>query len=281
MRRTSLLLSFLLVAACGGAPMYGGGHAKQARPPSGPYPGTPVAGDAAAPAPSHAEVGGGTIVSPEPAERPGLGTVWGESVWAPVTTEPFSRASTDPWAVAVLHYNDAEGIGAHATYLGASLAPVEVFAGDGSIGVSVVDTSGAMLQGVTGGGKTFIVGADGERYRLVVRNGTNVRFEIVASVDGLDVIDGKPADPARRGYILDPYGVLVIDGFRQSNDQVAAFRFGAVDDSYAARTSGDRNVGVIGVAIFAEEGAVWTPAELYRRDTADPFPARSYATPPQ
>jgi hypothetical protein len=278
MRRSSALV-FLLIAACGGAPMYGGGSAKQARAPSGPYPGTPVAAGEAA-APSHVDVGG-TVVSPEPAERPGLGTVWGESVWAPVTTEPFSRAATDPWAVAVLHYNDAEGIGAHAAYLGASLAPVEIFAGDGSIGVSVVDTSGAMLQGVTGGGKTFIVGADGERYRLVVRNGTNVRFEIVASVDGLDVIDGKPADPARRGYILDPYGVLVIDGFRQSTDQVAAFRFGAVDDSYAAKTSGDRNVGVIGVAIFAEEGAVWTPAELYRRDTADPFPARSYATPPQ
>jgi hypothetical protein len=278
MRRISALVSLALITACGAAPM-GGVAAKQARPTTtpAPYPGTPVA---TGEAPSHAEVGGGTIVSPEPAERPGLGTVWGESVWAPVTTEPFARASTDPWATAVLHYNDAEGVGAHAAYLGASLAPIEVFAGDGSIGISVVDTSGAMLPGVVGGGRTFIVGADGERYRVVVRNGTGVRFEIVASVDGLDVIDGQPADPARRGYILDPYGVLVIDGFRQSNDQVAAFRFGAVDDSYAAKTSGDRNVGVIGVAIFAEEGAVWTPAELHRRDTADPFPARTYATPP-
>jgi hypothetical protein len=61
---------------------------------------------------------------------------------------------------------------------------------------------------------------------------------------------------------------------------VAAFRFGAVGESYAAKTSGDRNVGVVGVAIFAEKGAVWTPAELQRRDTADPFPARGYATPP-
>ena len=276
MRRTSLVVSLFLLAACGAAPM-GGGAAKQARPPAAPYPGTPVAGDAVAPA--HTGVGG-AVVTPEPAERPGLGTVWGESVWAPVTTEPFARASTDPWATAVLHYNDLEGIEAHADYLGAQLAPIEVYAGDGSIGISVVDTSGAMLPGATGAGRTFILGADGDRYRLVVRNGTGVRFEIVASVDGLDVIDGQPADPSRRGYILDPYGVLVIDGFRQSSDQVAAFRFGAVADSYAAQTSGDRNVGVIGVAIFAEEGAVWTPAELHRRDTADPFPARSYATPP-
>ena len=72
----------------------------------------------------------------------------------------------------------------------------------------------------------------------------------------------------------------MIDGFRQSDNEVAAFRFGAVADSYAAKTSGDRNVGVIGFAIYAEEGATWTPAELQRRDTADPFPARNYARPP-
>jgi hypothetical protein len=114
-----------------------------------------------------------------------------------------------------------------------------------------------------------------------VRNGTTARFEIVASVDGLDVIDGKPADPNRRGYIVDPHDTLVIDGFRTSDSDVAAFRFGRVADSYAAQTSGDRNVGVVGLAIFSERGAVWTPAELSRRDSADPFPARGYAVPPR
>jgi len=197
-----------------------------------------------------------------------------------VTTQPFVRASRQPWAVAAIHYNDAEGADAQARYLGGSLAPPELYPGDGSIGVSLVSESGQLLPGFTAGGQTMVVGRDGERYRIVVRNATDARFEIVASVDGLDVLDGKPADPARRGYILEPRGQLVIDGFRQTDDAVAAFRFGAVADSYAAQTSGDRNVGVIGVAIFAEEGARWTPAELSRRVTADPFPARSYATPP-
>jgi hypothetical protein len=246
------------------------GH-KQAR-----YEGTP-SGDAYGGAPATTEIGGYT---PEPDSRPGLGTEWGESVWAPVTTTPFSRSSYDPWALAAIYYNDAEGVQAQADYLGGSLVPLEYFAGDGSIGISVVDTAGSLLQGFQAGGKTFVVGADGERYRLVIRNGTSARFEVVASVDGLDVIDGEPADPQRRGYIVDAYGVLVIDGFRQSDNEVAAFRFGAVSDSYAAKTSGDRNVGVIGFAIFAEEGATWTPAELQRRDTADPFPARDYARPP-
>jgi hypothetical protein len=103
----------------------------------------------------------------------------------------------------------------------------------------------------------------------------------VASVDGLDVTDGQPADPARRGYLVDPHGMLTIDGFRTSQDAVAAFRFGRVADSYAAQTGSDRNVGVIGVAIFAERGARWTRSELGRRDSADPFPHRDYAAPPR
>src|SRR5437763_1314109 len=81
------------------------------------------------------------------------------------------------------------------------------------------------------GDKSLVIGEDGERYKIVVRNETAARFEIVASVDGLDVVDGKPADPSRRGYIVDPHGVLVIDGFRTSDAEVAAFRFGKVTDS--------------------------------------------------
>ena len=75
----------------------------------------------------------------------------------------------------------------------------------------------------------------------------------------------------------------VLDGFRQSTDTVAAFRFGSVRDSYAGKKTGDtRNVGVIGVALFSERGApppVWTREEIERRHEADPFPSR-FATPP-
>jgi hypothetical protein len=216
-----------------------------------------------------------------PAERPGLGTSWGEAVVAPISFAPFVRSSASPWAELALHYNDADGVHAHAQYLGARPAPLEVDAGDGALSVALLDDSGRMLSGVTTGGRTLIVGQHGERYRIVVHNTTAARFEIVASVDGLDVIDGEPADPNRRGYLVDPHGTLVIDGFRTSQDTVAAFRFGRVADSYAAQTSGDRDVGVIGMAIFSERGARWTPSELRRRDAADPFPQRGYAMPPR
>lgn len=218
--------------------------------------------------------------TPAPTERPGLGTTFGEAVYSPIHYTPFQRASASPWATVTLYYNDAAGVAAHAAYLGAEPEPLEVPAGDGSLSVSLVDDSGRLLPGVQAGGRSLIVGEDGERYKILVRNATSARFEVVASVDGLDVVDGKPADPGRRGYLVDPHDTLVIDGFRTSSADVAAFRFGKVADSYAAQTSGDRNVGVIGLAIFAEEGATWTAGEVERRDTADPFPARGYATPP-
>jgi hypothetical protein len=228
--------------------------------------------------------GGGDVAvanpTPAPTERPGLGTTWGEDVYSPITIKPFERASSEPWATAVIRYNDADGVAAQARYYGGSLAPLEIYPGDGSIGVALVSEAGGLLPGFSSGGETLVVGQDGERYKLVVRNATDARFEIVASVDGLDVIDGKPAGVDRRGYILEARGELVIDGFRQSDERVAAFRFGRVSSSYAAQTSGDANVGVIGVAIFPEKGAVWTPGELARRGAADPFPARTYATPP-
>ena len=214
-------------------------------------------------------------------DRPGLGTSFGERVSAPLTFTPFDRASAAPWAELALHYNDADGAMAHANYLGARPEPLELWAGDGALSVSLVDEDGRALPGFTAAGRTLVIGEDGARYRIVVHNRTDLRFEIVASVDGLDVMDGRPADPSRRGYLIDPRGTLTIDGFRTSDDAVAAFRFGRVADSYAAQTSGDRNVGVIGVAIFAERGAGWTRRELDRRDSADPFPQPSYPMPPR
>jgi hypothetical protein len=290
--RHSMVSSCLVLAACGGmqkaaAPTSvassGGGYSSAATPSAAPssYGGyEPAPAHAAAqlePAPPYQP---DRVAEPEP-DRPGLGTTFGEQVYAPISFAPFTRSSAAPWAQVLLHYNDEQGVAAHAAYLGARPEPLEVYAGDGSLAVALVDDAGRTLPGYTAGGRSLVIGEDGERYKIVVRNGTTARFEIVASVDGLDVIDGKPADPNRRGYIVDPHDTLVIDGFRTSDSDVAAFRFGRVADSYAAQTSGDRNVGVVGLAIFSERGAVWTPAELSRRDSADPFPARGYAVPPR
>jgi hypothetical protein len=125
-----------------------------------------------------------------------------------------------------------------------------------------------------------IVGEEGRRYSIVVRNRSDLRLEIVLSLDGLDVIDGRPASLRKRGYILNPPQKLV-EGFRQSMEAVAAFRFGPVRESYAAeKYHNTRTSGVIGIALFNEMGSdPWKNEEVRRRLKANPCPGR-FATHP-
>jgi hypothetical protein len=215
-------------------------------------------------------------------ERPGLGTTWGETMTSHVSNAPFERASNNPFAITTLRYNDASGIAA--MLRGGSFADFRsegVPTGNGMITVRVTDGSGTTLPTFSSAGRTLVQGEMGQRYMIELANQTGNRFEAVVTVDGLDVIDGRPGSPAKRGYLMQPFATVQIDGFRQNMEQVAAFRFGSVRGSYAAGKGGERNVGVIGVALFAERGAErpWTTRELERRETADPFPGR-FATPP-
>jgi hypothetical protein len=223
-------------------------------------------------------------VAPEPKERPGLGTEWGETRTSRITTVPFVRADPDqPMATAALFYNDEEGARAMASGAGFHRNGGSFTIAGGAVSVSLRDEGGRFLSGFVAGGRDFVVGEAGRRYSIVLRNQTDSRFECVLSVDGLDVLDGREASFEKRGYLLDPGGELEVDGFRQSMDSVAAFRFGSVRGSYASQKHGDtRNVGVIGVALFHERGSnpfPWTRDEVNRRRNADPFPGR-FAAPP-
>ncbi len=97
----------------------------------------------------------------------------------------------------------------------------------------------------------------------------------------LDCYRGRPASLRKRGYILNPHQKLVVEGFRQSTEAMAAFRFGPVRESYAAeKYHNTRNIGVIGIALFNEVGSdPLTDEEVRRRLKANPFPGR-FATPP-
>ncbi len=222
--------------------------------------------------------------APSSGERPGLGTEWGENRYSHVRQTSFDRADGDhPSQMLSLYYNDHEGARAMARYADyREMGNAAVRAPGLGVTISLNDDSGRPLPAFFAGGHTYAVGEAGQRYTIVVSNETGVRIEAVASVDGLDVLDGKSADFGKRGYLVPAYGSVEIDGFRQSNDEVAAFRFGSVRDSYAARTGSDRNVGIVGVALFAPRGTSswrWTEREIERRRTADPFPG-SYASPP-
>ena len=101
-------------------------------------------------------------------------------------------------------------------------------------------------------GDRHVAGEPGREYEIRLRNRGECRVLAVTSVDGVNVITGRTASPAQSGYVLDPWGLVEIDGWRKSMDEVAAFYFTALPDSYAARTGRPDNVGVIGVALFRE-----------------------------
>ena len=57
-------------------------------------------------------------------------------------------------------------------------------------------------------------------------NRTHQRIEAVVTVDGRDVISGQVGDYTKqRGYVIDAYDSVLIEGFRRSMNTVAAFRF--------------------------------------------------------
>ncbi|MBK1832982.1 hypothetical protein [Roseibacillus ishigakijimensis] len=211
----------------------------------------------------------------DPGSRPGLGTGWGERVASSLARTSFERASDRPLGgVATIFYNDEAGIEAMA---GRHKNRTSAFqqAANGAVEWGVKSGWGTPLHYMAGA-KRFVVGKEGKNYSLVVRNASESRLEVVLSVDGLDVMDGRPASFKKRGYILGPGEKIEVKGFRTSYDAVAAFKFSTVAASYANLRHGQaRDVGVIGLAVFTEKGsrfAGWLPGgEVGRRQEARPF----------
>lgn len=134
--------------------------------------------------------------------------------------------------------------------------------------VEILDrATGEILPVYWHAGERHIAGEPGREYEIRLHNRDGGRVLAVASVDGVNVITGQTASTRGSGYVLDPWGSVAIDGWRKSMDQVAAFYFTALPDSYAARTGRPDNVGVIGVALFRERMPVM-PMETERRASA-------------
>jgi hypothetical protein len=134
---------------------------------------------------------------------------------------------------------------------------------------------GASLRSFAHAGQTFVLGESGERFVIAVTNPTAQRVEAVISVDGRDAISGQPASwSGHRGYLVAPGATVRIDGFRQSLDDVATFRFTSRENSYSARMGTPENVGIIAVAFFPERARV----EIAGRDRVHPVPRRKSAS---
>ena len=120
------------------------------------------------------------------------------------------------------------------------------------LSVELTTASGTSLPTYLYRGVTYVQGEYGERYQIRIRNHSERRREVVVTVDGRDVVNGQKGKYEHRGYVIDPYGVIHIQGFRKSDSEVATFRFTTPSDSYSSRMGTRENVGVIGVAVFEE-----------------------------
>lgn len=100
----------------------------------------------------------------------------------------------------------------------------------------------------------FVEGRPGSEFEIQAINKTGQRSLVVISVDGLSIMDGKPASEDSSGYLVPAYGQVRIPGWMLDTNQVAKFTFGSRKDSYAQQGVGDAtNCGVIGVMMFAEK----------------------------
>ena len=214
-----------------------------------------VAQEASAPAPALGSASAAaSMAAPRAAKAEStLGTQWGEGRESATKVVQASRLTPDhARAVAQMRYSDEDSI---RRALGrAADRQTNVLLADGDVEWMVSSGSGPALPifSTRGGSNYQVAGRSGERYELVYHNRSTRYYEVVATVDGLDVLSGKPGSVKNDGYLLRPGERLVIDGFRKNDREVAAFRFSAKGRAYANNTpAGDaRNVGVIGTALF-------------------------------
>lgn len=89
-------------------------------------------------------------------------------------------------------------------------------------------------------GELYVAGEPGHEYEIRLRSREHGRVLAVTSVDGVNVLSGETAATSQGGYVL--------DGWRKNLDEVAAFYFTRLRNSYAARTGRPDHVGVIGIA---------------------------------
>ena len=195
----------------------------------------------------------------EATESEKLGTKWGDEVESNLTLVDLRRVDDEPVDEMQVYYADK-------TYQGRALNSRSLVAGKVDFSVATDAGQSSLYRD---NGQYYLQGKVGQAYQLVYKNNSANTYEVVASVDGINVFDGSAASRYDNGYVLSPNEELVIEGFRKSQNAVASFIFSQPERAYAANTdSGSiENTGVIGTVIY----------ELY--DPNQPKPKRQRAFP--
>ena len=115
-------------------------------------------------------------------ERPGLATQWGDSVKSPLGDTRFTRASTKPYGVDAIYYNDAEGL----TAMGAKSYRIDAMqSAAGGIVEWGIRGSFATLPTYRSyaNSRRYVEGRSGSTYSIVIKNCCKSRVQVVLSVD--------------------------------------------------------------------------------------------------
>jgi hypothetical protein len=207
-----------------------------------------------------------------------VGTAWGEDVRSSVTSVSATRESQEPTEVIIINYAKVTPKNQQQTY-SIRAGELEYAVRDNNFKsmpiIKRYNPSSRQWQ-------FYIAAKAGVNYQLYVRNFSfDNNYEVVATVDGLDVLNGKPGSLHNNGYIVNAGKSLAIRGFRKDRHTEAAFQFSDISDSYAANSTygNASNTGVIGFATFRLQQ---NPTASLPPCSAQAFPADvgNYAPPP-
>lgn len=211
-----------------------------------------------------------TACSSQQSSNHSMGTKYGDEASSRSFSVNLDRVSENPIDESAIYYFMQR-------YAGTEIESISLAAG--RVSLFIDSESRKKFPLVRDNGRYLLQGRDGEAYKLRYVNHSQNTYEVIASVDGLDVITGQQASRKNSGYVLRPNSELVINGFRKNEAAVALFIFGKAQQSYAANSpSGSiQNSGVIGTVLYELD-------DPSRRPVSAPnaFPADNpFAQPPR
>jgi len=96
---------------------------------------------------------------------------------------------------------------------------------------------------------------DGEPFSIKFRNNSYERVQVKLSLDGTDILTGDPAslEPSGKMWMVEPYGILHLKAWPESDEGGAQFVFTDAESGVAVHTHGVKEgIGTIGAAIYTE-----------------------------
>ena len=131
------------------------------------------------------------------------------------------------------------------------------------------------------------VGAWGdEPFEIRFKNHTSQKVQVKLSLDGTDILTGKPADTQASSdmWVVNGYDTLSLKAWPETNNGGASFVFTSADNSVALHTHGDMSCrGIIAAAVFTEghvEPIRYNPPIIVKEHHYHPYPTYPYYYPP-